>query len=103
MLSRLAKLWLYIRAPVRTFMVFHPIRALKLFLAFLLGKALFGRRRSGTVSESKVVGAGAAAPQGGQAVAAPALEAAPSEPPVAAEAAALEATPEPDREEGVTG
>jgi len=45
MLSRITKLFMYIRAPRRTFMLFHPVKALKLLFAFLVGKLLFGRRK----------------------------------------------------------
>ncbi len=45
MFSRITKLLMYIRAPRRTFMLFHPVKALKLFFAFLVGKMLFGRRK----------------------------------------------------------
>jgi hypothetical protein len=62
MLGRLAKLWLYIRSPVRTFVLFHPVKALKLLLAFLLGKALFGRRKSVGSGARRAVTAGAAGP-----------------------------------------
>lgn len=103
MLSRIAKLWLYIRAPVKTFVVLHPIRALKLFLAFLLGKALFGRRRKVAPLKTGAAAADTADADTAQSVTAPALEAAPSEPPVAVEAAALDAAPEADPEASVTG
>jgi hypothetical protein len=64
MLGRLAKLWLYIRSPVRTFVLFHPIKALKLLLAFLLGKALFGRKKSVGSGARRAVTAGAAGAAG---------------------------------------
>lgn len=44
-MKRIAKVMMYLRAPVKTFVLFHPVRALKLFLAFLVGKMLFGRRK----------------------------------------------------------
>ncbi len=45
MIRRIAKLMFYIKAPFKAFVVFHPVKAAKLWLAYVLGSALFGARK----------------------------------------------------------
>ncbi|MGH7475681.1 MAG: hypothetical protein ACRELD_05280 [Longimicrobiales bacterium] len=41
MLGKLAKLVAYAKMPRRTFALFHPIKAAKLGVAYLIGRKLF--------------------------------------------------------------
>jgi hypothetical protein len=47
MIGKLAKAVAYTKAPKKAFTMFHPIKAAKLGLAYLIGKRLFGRKNSG--------------------------------------------------------
>lgn len=42
MIRRIVKLVFYIKAPIKAFVVFHPVKAGKLWFAYVLGSALFG-------------------------------------------------------------
>lgn len=45
MLGRIAKLVAYTKAPRQTFFLLHPLRAVKLGVAYLVGKQLFTQER----------------------------------------------------------
>jgi hypothetical protein len=45
MIRRIVKLMFYIKAPLKAFVLFHPVKAAKLWFAYVLGSALFGARR----------------------------------------------------------
>ncbi|MEJ2216690.1 MAG: hypothetical protein P8099_08740 [Gemmatimonadota bacterium] len=44
MIRRIVKLVFYVKAPLTAFTVFHPVKAAKLWFAYVLGSALFGSR-----------------------------------------------------------
>lgn len=45
MIRRIIKLMFYIKAPLKAFAVFHPVKAAKLWFAYVVGSALFGARK----------------------------------------------------------
>lgn len=47
MLRRALKAAAYVRSPVRTFVMIHPVRALKMGVAYLIVKRALEMRRSG--------------------------------------------------------
>lgn len=54
MIRRIVKLMFYVKAPITAFTLFHPMKAAKLWFAYVLGSALFGSRR-----RAEMAGAGA--------------------------------------------
>ena len=44
MIARAAKMVAYAKAPAKTFMLLHPVRALKLGAAYVLVSKVLGRR-----------------------------------------------------------
>lgn len=50
MFGRIAKVVAYARAPRKTFVVLHPIKALKFGAAFYVGKLLLGSRSNNRVT-----------------------------------------------------
>ncbi|MGH7480537.1 MAG: hypothetical protein ACRELV_00150 [Longimicrobiales bacterium] len=44
MLGKLAKAVAYSKSPRKAYTIFHPIKAAKLGLAYIVGKQLFGRK-----------------------------------------------------------
>ena len=58
MIRRVIKLMLYVKAPVKAFTLFHPVKAARLWLAYVLGSALFGARKRVEAAEPPASGWG---------------------------------------------
>lgn len=53
MIRRIVKLVFYVKAPLTAFTVFHPVKAAKLWFAYVLGSALFGSRARAELSAGR--------------------------------------------------